>query len=111
MFVFIVAILGAAFTAPLQGQVNNWSANLTANNQSSAATIVNLIPLLFWILLAVGVILIVVAIFLPGKMGLALLPIVFGLIGTLSLAALLAIAAQAAIATVLRWKLHGMESR
>ena len=28
MFVFVIAILGAAFTGPLQGQVNNWSANL-----------------------------------------------------------------------------------
>src|SRR6266567_145702 len=70
MFVFIIAILGAAFTGPLQGQVNNWSANLTANNLSSAATVVSLIPLLFWILLAVGIILIVVAAMLPGKGGL-----------------------------------------
>src|SRR2546430_1355831 len=67
MFVFIIAILGAAFTGPLQGQVNNWTANLTANNQSATATVVGLIPLPFWILLAVGVILVVVSTFLPGK--------------------------------------------
>ncbi len=70
MFVFIIALLGAAFTGPLQGQVNNWSANLTANNLSSAATVVSLIPLLFWILLAVGIILVVVSAMLPGKGGL-----------------------------------------
>src|SRR6266566_3312035 len=66
MFVFVIAILGAAFTGPLQGQVNNW----TANNQSSAATVVSLIPLLFWILLAVGIILVVVGSFLPEQGGL-----------------------------------------
>jgi predicted PurR-regulated permease PerM len=67
IFIFLIAVLGAAFTPVLQGQVNNWSANLTANNQSSAATIVNLIPTIFWILLAVAVILFAVAALLPGK--------------------------------------------
>lgn len=65
MFVFVISILGAAFTGPLQGQVNNWTSNLTANNQSSAATVVGLVPLLFWILIAVAIILTIVAAFLP----------------------------------------------
>ncbi len=60
VFVFLLAVLGAAFTPVLQGQVNNWSANLTAANQTSAATIVSLIPLIFWILIAVAIILLVV---------------------------------------------------
>ena len=67
MFVFLLAVLGAAFTPLLQGQVNGWSANLTAANQTGAAAVVRLVPLIFWILIAVGIILTVVAELLPGK--------------------------------------------
>ena len=70
IFVFLLAVLGAAFTPVLQGQVNNWSANLTAQNQSSAAAIVSLIPLIFWILIAVAIILLVVHELIPEAGGL-----------------------------------------
>jgi hypothetical protein len=70
IFVFIIAVLGAAFTSTLQDQVDSWSENLTDSGQGGAATVVNLIPLLFWILLGVGIILALVASFLPGKLGL-----------------------------------------
>jgi len=69
IFVFLIAVLGAAFTPVLQGQVNNWSANLTASNQSSAASVVSLIPLIFWILIAVAIILVVVNTLLPDVKG------------------------------------------
>ncbi len=69
IFIFLIAVLGAAFTPVLQGQVKNWSDNLTANNQSSAASIVNLIPTIFWILLAVAIILFAVAALLPSEKG------------------------------------------
>lgn len=70
IFVFIIAVLGAAFTPTLQTQVDSWEENLTTSGQTGAATVVALVPLLFWILLAVGIILAVVATFLPGKLGL-----------------------------------------
>jgi hypothetical protein len=70
VFVFIIAVLGAAFTSTLQDQVDSWSENLTTAGQDGAATVVELIPLLFWILLGVGIILALVAAFLPGKLGL-----------------------------------------
>ncbi len=81
VFVFVIALLGAAFTPVLQTQVNNWGDNLTAEGQDGAATVVGLIPLLFrsarrneqvgdWILLAIGMILTVVDSLLPGKFGL-----------------------------------------
>jgi len=44
--IFVLAILAGAFTWPLQQQVDAWSANLTDNGQTAAATIVDLIPLL-----------------------------------------------------------------
>jgi len=69
ILVFLVAILGAAFTPVLQTQVDSWSENLTTEGQTAAAAVVGLIPLLFWILLAVGLILTIVAIFLPGRLG------------------------------------------
>jgi len=69
IFVFLIAVLGAAFTPVLQGQVNNWSANLTASNQSSAASVVSLIPLIFWILIAVAIILVVVNTLIPDVKG------------------------------------------
>jgi TRAP-type mannitol/chloroaromatic compound transport system permease large subunit len=69
VFVFVIAILGAAFTPALQTQVDSWAENLTTAGQTAAASVVTLIPLLFWILLAVGMILVIVATFLPGKLG------------------------------------------
>lgn len=62
--IFVIAILGAAFTKPLQDQVDSWKQNLTTEGQATAAAVVGLIPLLFWVLLAVGVILLVVEMFL-----------------------------------------------
>ncbi len=70
MLIFVICILGAAFTSPLQAQVTSWTSNLTAAGQSTAAAVVALIPLLFWVLLAVGVILVVVEMFLGGTTGL-----------------------------------------
>src|SRR4030065_342551 len=67
--VFVLAMLGAALTDPLQDQVDSWEENLTTAGQTAAATVVALIPLLFWVLLAVGIILSLVATFLPGKLG------------------------------------------
>lgn len=64
--IFVLAILGAVFTTPLQDQITSWSANLTTNGQTAAAAVVNLIPLLFWVLLAVGMILTVVGTFIGG---------------------------------------------
>jgi hypothetical protein len=52
ILIFVIAILGAAFTTPLQNQVTSWSDNLTTNGQTTAAAVVSLIPLLFWVLLA-----------------------------------------------------------
>lgn len=69
VLVFLIAILGAAFTPVLQDQVDSWSENLTTQGQTAAAAVVSLLPLIFWILLAVGLILLIVAIFLPGKVG------------------------------------------
>lgn len=69
IFIFVIAILGAAFSGPLQDQVDSWEENLTDNGQTTAASVVSLIPLLFWILLAVGIILLIVATFLPGRLG------------------------------------------
>ncbi len=66
IFIFVIAILGAAFASPLQTQVTSWSSNLTAAGQTTAASVVSLIPLLFWVLLAVGIILLVVSMFLGG---------------------------------------------
>lgn len=70
VFVFLIAVLGAAFTPTLQSQVDSWQENLTDAGQTGAATVVGIIPLMFWILLGVGVILALVAAFLPGKLGL-----------------------------------------
>jgi len=67
--IFLLAVLGAALSGPLQDQVDSWSANLTADGQTAAAAIVDLIPLLYWILLAVGIILATVATFMPGRLG------------------------------------------
>jgi hypothetical protein len=69
LLVVMVAVLGAAFTPMIQDQVTSWSDNLTAEGQTAAAAVVGIIPLLFWILLAIGVILAIVALFLPGKLG------------------------------------------
>lgn len=69
ILVFLIAILGAAFTPVLQDQVNSWESNLTTAGQTAAAAVVSLLPLLFWILLAIGIVLTIVAIFLPGKIG------------------------------------------
>jgi len=69
IFVFVLAVLGAAFTPVLQTQVTSWSANLTATNQSSAAAIVSLLPLIFWILIAVAIILVVIKELLPSSVG------------------------------------------
>ena len=65
--VFVLAMLGAALTDPLQDQVDSWEENLTTAGQTAAATVVALIPLLFWVLLSVGIILALVSTFLPGK--------------------------------------------
>lgn len=70
VLVFLIGVLGAAFTPTLQTQVDAWSASLTAANQTGAATIVSLIPTIFWILLAVGVILMSVGAFLGKGKGL-----------------------------------------
>jgi type III secretory pathway component EscU len=70
ILIFVIAILGAAFTTPLQNQVTSWSDNLTTNGQTTAAAVVSLIPLLFWVLLAVGIILVVVEMFLGSEHGL-----------------------------------------
>jgi len=67
--VFVLAMLGAALTDPLQDQVDSWESNLTTAGQTAAATVVALIPLLFWVLLSVGIILALVSTFLPGKIG------------------------------------------
>jgi len=67
--VFVLAMLGAALTDPLQDQVDSWEENLTTAGQTAAATVVALIPLLFWVLLSVGIILALVSTFLPGKIG------------------------------------------
>lgn len=67
--VFLLAVLGAALSPEVQTQVDAWSENLTTAGQTAAAAIVDLIPLLYWILLAVGIILGLVATFLPGKLG------------------------------------------
>jgi len=69
VLVFLIAVLGAAFTPTLQDQVNSWKQNLTNEGNGAAASVVSLIPLLFWILLSVGIILTIVAMFLPGKIG------------------------------------------
>ena len=69
VLLFLIALLGAAFTPTLQTQVTSWSENLTTSGQTGAATVVNLIPLVFWILLAVGLILAAVHEFLPGEGG------------------------------------------
>lgn len=76
VLIFVLSILGAVFTAPLQTEVGYWQANLTAHGQTAAAAIVGLIPLLFWVLLAVGIILMVVSMFLGSSSGLAVLPFV-----------------------------------
>ena len=70
VFIFLLAILGAAFTPVLQTQVDSWSSNLTTEGQTAAAAVVDIIPLLFWILLAVAIILGVVATLMPGRAGL-----------------------------------------
>ena len=67
--VFVLAMLGGALTDPLQDQVDSWEENLTTAGQTAAATVVALIPLLFWVLLSVGIILALVSTFLPGKIG------------------------------------------
>ena len=69
IYIFILAILGAAFTPELQVQVDSWEENLTTAGQTAAATVVSLIPLLFWVLLAVAIILGVVATLIPGRLG------------------------------------------
>ena len=67
--IFVLAILASAFTWPLQQQGDAWPAHLTDNGQTAAATIVDLIPLLLWILLAVGIILAIVSVFLGKSAG------------------------------------------
>lgn len=67
--VFLLALLGAAFTPTLQTQVDSWEENLTTAGQTGAASVVNLIPLIFWLLLAIGIVLMTVATFLPGRVG------------------------------------------
>jgi hypothetical protein len=69
ILVVLVAVLGAAFTPLIQDQTDSWSANLTTAGQTGAAAVVDILPLLFWILLAIGVLLVIIAVFLPGKMG------------------------------------------
>jgi len=69
IFVFVLSILGAVFASELQTQVDSWESNLTAEGQTAAAAVVALIPLLFWVLLAVGIILSIVQMFLPGRLG------------------------------------------
>ena len=69
IFVFVLSILGAVFASELQTQVDSWESNLTAEGQTAAASVVALIPLLFWVLLAVGIILSIVQMFLPGRLG------------------------------------------
>ena len=64
MVIFILAVLGAALSGPLNTQITNWKANLTSEGNTGAATVVGLIPLLYWILLGVGVILYAVGLFL-----------------------------------------------
>jgi len=71
MTIFILAVLGAALAGPLQTQITDWKANLTAGGNTAAATVVGLIPLIYWILLGIGVILYAVGLFLGrGKDGL-----------------------------------------
>src|SRR3989304_5432671 len=55
--VFVLAMLGAALTDPLQDQVDSWEENLTTAGQTAAGTVVALIPLLFLGLLSVGLLL------------------------------------------------------
>ncbi len=64
VLIFVIAILGAAFEPVLADQVTSWKANLTSDGQTAAAAVVGLIPTIYWILLAVGIILYVVAMFL-----------------------------------------------
>lgn len=64
MVIFILAVLGAALSGPLQTQITYWSANLTKGGNTAAATVVGLIPLIYWILLGIGVILYAVGLFL-----------------------------------------------
>ena len=70
MVFFVIALLGAALTSVFDTQITNWSANLTADGQTSAATVVNLIPTIFWILVGVGLILMAVGVFMGRGRGL-----------------------------------------
>jgi hypothetical protein len=62
--IFILAALGAALVGPFSGEINSWAANLTEQNQTAAAAVILLIPLIYWILLGVGVILYTLGVFL-----------------------------------------------
>lgn len=68
--VFVLIIVAAAFTPVLQTQVIAWRAALNSSGNTAASTVVSLVPLLIWLLLAVGIILAAVAVFMPGKGGL-----------------------------------------
>lgn len=70
MVFFVIALLGAALTSVFDTQITNWAANLTADGQTSAATVVNLIPTIFWILVGVGLILMAVGVFMGRGRGL-----------------------------------------
>lgn len=76
VLIFLISILGSAFTVPLQDQVTSWKSNLTAEGQTTAASVVGLIPMLFWVLLAVGIIIVIVEMFVGGVGSLAVLPLV-----------------------------------
>ena len=69
LLVVLVAVLGASFTPLIQDQVDSWEQNLTTAGQTAAASVVSIIPLLFWILLAIGVLLVIISVFLPGRIG------------------------------------------
>ncbi len=65
--IFILGALGAALAGPFSTQITAWAAALTAANNTAAAAVVALIPLIYWILLSVGVILYTLGIFLGRK--------------------------------------------
>jgi hypothetical protein len=68
VIVFLIAVFGAAFANVLNTQVTRWAANLTGNN-AAAGTVVSLVPLVFWIIVAAALILSFVALIRHERQG------------------------------------------
>lgn len=68
--IFVLAMLGAALVGPFNTEITSWQAALNSSGQTAAATVVGLIPLIYWILLGIGIVLYTLGVFLGRERGL-----------------------------------------